>query len=305
MRVVPNVHDLGSEGPVLAIGNFDGVHVGHRALLARMREIADAEGRTAAVVTFFPPAKVLFAGASYLSSREEKLSLLTGFAPDAVAMVPFTHEYAATDKAEFLAQLASLSPRAIVVGEDFRFGRGREGGLDDLQHVPERLEVFRLLHDDHGPVKSSRIREHLASGEVEAAADLLGAPYLATGTVVRGEERGRTIQVPTANLDLPPEKALPVGVFAVRAETPAGSFGGMANVGPRPSFPGAPPALEAHLFEFDGDLYGATVTVHFLSLLRRQRRFDGLADLRAQLERDRQDALARLARDDGPDARSR
>lgn len=297
MKVVSEVGDLDLRGPVLAIGNFDGVHLGHRALLERMRELADEEGRPCAVVTFFPPAKVLFQGASFLNTSDEKVELLRPFAPDAVAMVAFTFEYAKTDKSEFLTELASLAPRAVVVGEDFRFGRGRSGGLDDLQHVPERLEVFRLRSDEHGVIRSSRVREHLSVGEVEAAARLLGQPYLASATVVRGQERGRTLGFPTANLNTPPQKALPIGVFAVLVDTPAGRYGGMANVGPRPSFPEEPPALEVHLFDFADDLYGQAITVRFIAQLRSQRRFDGLDDLREQLARDRREAQAVLADD--------
>ena len=238
MRVVNAVGELALAAPVLAIGNFDGVHRGHRALLARTRAWAQEENRTSGIVTFFPPAKVLFQGASYLTSREEKLALLEPFAPDAVAVVPFSRDYARTPKEAFLDELATLAPRAIVVGEDFRFGRDRAGGLDDLQHVPERLEVFGLERADGAAISSSRIREHLARGEVADANRLLGAPYLAIGRVVEGDRRGRTIGFPTANLEVPPGKALPHGVFAVDVDTPGGRFGGMANVGARPSFEG-------------------------------------------------------------------
>lgn len=300
MRIVSSVPELDVRGAVVAIGNFDGVHRGHRALLERMRQWADDEGRPSVVVTFFPPAKVLFQGASYLSSRDEKPELLRPFAPDAIAVVPFTHDYARTDKGAFLARLAELRPRAVVVGEDFRFGRNRAGGLDDLQHVPERLEVFGLRRDGDVPISSSRIREHLAAGEIAAANRLLGEPYLAMGPVIVGDRRGRSIGVPTANLELPPQKALPLGVFAVTVDAPHGTFGGMANVGPRPSFPGGAPRLEAHLFEFDGDLYGATLTVRFLTRLRGQRRFEGLDDLKAQLDADRIAARRALAQPPEP-----
>jgi riboflavin kinase/FMN adenylyltransferase len=297
---VTEVSALALEGAVLAIGNFDGVHRGHRALLARMRAWADEEGRASGIVTFFPPAKVLFQGASYLASREEKLALLAPFAPDAVAMVPFTHEYARTDKATFLRELATLAPRAIVVGEDFRFGRGRAGGLDDLQHVPERLEVFGLRHEGAAAISSSRIREHLARGEIGDANRLLGAPYLAIGRVIEGDRRGRSLGFPTANLEVAPEKALPLGVFAVEVDAPEGRFGGMANVGARPSFEGDPPPIEVHLFDFEGDLYGERLSLRFLARLRGQRRFDGLDQLTAQLEADREAALRILSgRDDG------
>ena len=291
MRVVTHLNDLAAEGGVLAIGNFDGVHRGHRLLLDRMREIAVREAVPSTVVTFFPPAKVFFSGAPYLASAAEKEALLASYAPDELLVQPFDAAFAATDAQTFLDALARCAPHTIVVGEDFRFGRARAGGLDELQHVPDRLEVIRLQHEGGEPISSSRIRAHLAEGDVEAANALLGAPYLAMGEVVHGDHRGRTIGYPTANVDLPSEKALPRGVFAVTVDVPdGGTHGGMANVGPRPTFPGEAPRLEAHLFDFEGDLYGRTVTVRFHAHLRDQRAFDGLDDLKRQLARDAQDA---------------
>lgn len=295
MRVEREVRALALDRPVLAIGAFDGVHLGHRALLARMRRLAHDEGRPSAVVTFFPPGKVLFQGVPFLASEAEKLQLLGTYAPEAVAMIPFTRAYARTDPATFLGELASLHPSAIVVGEDFRFGRDRAGGLDDLQHVPERMEVFRLLLDGEEPIKSSRIRDLLAAGDMTEAERLLGAPYRAHGRVVAGDRRGREIGVPTANVAVPEGKAMPHGVFAVRVDTPQGRYDGMANVGPRPSFPEGAPSLEANLFDFAGDLYDQEVTVHFLARLRGQRRFGGVDDLTRQLALDREAAQAALA----------
>ena len=296
MSVVEAVRDLPFPGGVVAIGNFDGVHVGHRTLLERTRSWAAQEGRSASVVTFFPPAKVLFQGLSFLASREEKLALLAPFAPDGVAMIRFDRAYARTDKRAFLDQLAALEPHAIVVGEDFRFGRDRAGGLDDLQHVPDRLEVFGLEHQGGEVISSSRIRDALATGDLATANRLLGAPYLVIGPVVHGDRRGRTIGFPTANLDLDPAKALPLGVFAVTVDTPFGRFGGMANVGSRPSFPDGAPRLEVHLFDFDRDLYGTSVSVRLRARVRGQRRFDGLEALTAQLRADETDARSLLAR---------
>ena len=145
-------------------------------------------------------------------------------------------------------------------------------------------------------IKSSHIRDLLHTGQVEEARKFLGYSYLVIGQVTPGDRRGRTIGYPTANIALPPEKALPLGVFAVRVETPQGRFGGMANVGPRPSYPDAPPSLEVYLFDFDGDLYGQTLRVSFEGFLRSQRKFAGLNDLRAQLGKDEQAARADLQR---------
>lgn len=297
MRVVEALTDPAARaavGAVVGIGNFDGVHLGHRALLERMRALADAHGRPAVVVTFFPPAKVLFGGASYLSSREEKLALLEAFAPDVVVVVPFDHAFAGTDASEFVARLAALEPTAFVVGRDFRFGEGRRGSVADLAAVAP-IEDVGVVTVDGERVASTWVRELLASGDVERAARLLGAPYPVTGRVAMGDQRGRTIGFPTANLSLDPAKALPLGVFAVTVATDAGTFGGMANVGPRPSFPDDPPSLEVHLFGFDGDLYDRTITVRFHRKLRDQRRFASLDELKAQLAADERAARAALA----------
>ncbi len=294
MKVVPNPSDLALKASVLCIGNFDGVHLGHQLLLGRLQQVAAETGTPSVVLTFFPPAKVVFRGKPYLSSADEKLHLLSAFQPDAVVMVPFSRDYAQTPKEQFLASVAHLNPKHLIVGEDFRFGRERSGGLDDLQHVTERLEVFSLERLGERVIKSSHIRELLRAGEVAEARKFLGYSYLAFGEVVRGDRRGRTIGFPTANIALPPEKALPLGVFAVRVETSKGKFGGMANVGPRPSYPDAPPSLEVYLFDFDGDLYGQTLRVSFEHFLRSQRKFSGLDDLKAQLDRDAQNAKALL-----------
>jgi riboflavin kinase/FMN adenylyltransferase len=280
---------------VLSIGNFDGVHVGHRALLARMREVADRHDLPATVITFFPPAKVLFGDATYLTSAEEKVELLGEFAPSGIAVIPFTTEFAKTDKRSFLSAVKSLAPHTIVVGEDFRFGRDRAGDLDDLRDVPEQLDVFTLHTFEGEIVKSSLIRECLEAGDIDRANALLGRPYRATGVVARGEQRGAAIGFPTANVMVSPRKALPRGVFAVRVRHHGRELSGMANVGDRPTFAEAPPSLEVHLFDFAGDLYGDSITVSFHAFLRSQRRFGGLDELKQQLSADAAAARSALA----------
>ena len=297
------LEDVRARGAVIAIGNFDGVHVGHRALLAHAADLARSAGAPWVVVSFFPPAKVLFGSAPYLSSRDEKHLLIRELGPDEVVILPFDRAFAATPAERFVEAIAALSPSAIVVGDDFRFGRGRGGSTEDLGRAAPRVEVLRLVAIGGEVVKSSSIRAALEAGDLERANRLLGAPYLVSGTVVQGDRRGRTIGVPTANLATPPDKALPAGVFAVTVDVPGrGRYGAMANVGPRPSFPGQAPGLEAHLFDFDGDLYGQDLTVRLLARLRGGRRFDGLDDLREQLVRDAlgaRDVLERVRSEGG------
>lgn len=285
-RLLTSLGAVTERGGAVCIGNFDGVHQGHRMLLARTLALADELGAPVIVVTFFPPARVLFEGATYLSTPEEKLVALAEYAPDVVVNLRFDRALASTDKAVWLAELAELAPSVIVVGEDFRFGHGRKGGLEDLREITPRLEPFALLELDGAPVKSSAIRDLLTSGDVEAAARLLGAPYLVRGVVGEGQRRGRSIGYPTANLAVPEGKALPQGVFAVTVTRSGRVFGGMANAGPRPTFAGEAPALEVHLFDFEGDLRGAQLDVRFLARLRGPRRFAGPAELKEQLAAD-------------------
>jgi riboflavin kinase/FMN adenylyltransferase len=295
MIVLESLEALTFKDGILCIGNFDGVHLGHQLLLAHMQSEA-RHGRPSAVITFDPPARVVFTGEKYLTSLEEKLHLIAPFQPTAVVAIPFDLDYARTDKAVFLAQLKALAPHTIIVGEDFRFGHQRAGGLDDLSHVTQKLEVFAMKQLDGVPVKSSHIRHLLVEGRVEEAKRFLGHPYLAIGPVVAGDRRGRQLGFPTANLALPSQKALPSGVFAVHVDTPAGRFGGMANVGPRPTFPSEAPALEVHLFDFEGDLYGQRLSVWFEAFIRHQQRFAGLEALKHQLIQDAAAAKHHLAR---------
>lgn len=294
MNVLHSLEALKLRDCILCIGNFDGVHLGHQLLLAHMQSSA-RQGHASAVITFDPPARVVFNNEKHLTSLEEKLLLLAPFHPAAVVAIPFDREYARTDKAVFLAQLSALAPHAVIVGEDFRFGHQRAGGLDDLSHVTHKLEVFGMKRLDGVTVKSSHIRQLLQAGQVEEAKRFLGHPYLAIGRVVEGDQRGRQLGFSTANLALPAPKALPLGVFAVSVDTPVGRFGGMANVGPRPSFPTEPPALEVHLFDFAGDLYGQQLTVWFEGFIRQQRRFFSLDELTSRLAHDAEQARALLA----------
>jgi len=282
-------------GTVIALGNFDGVHLGHRALLARAREHADELGVALVAVSFFPPAKVLFGDARFLTSETEKAALLTEAGASEVVVIPFDRAFAATPPDAFADAVAATAPAVVVVGEDFRFGRARSGGLDLLRATLPHLEVVPLELTAGEVTKSSLIREALAAADVARAEQLLGLPYRVTGLVGRGDRRGRTIGFPTLNVGTDPRKALPIGVFAVVVDTPAGRFDGVANVGPRPTFPDGAPALEAHLFGTDLDLYDRRVTVHLLEHLRAPRRFDGLEALRSQLALDARAARSALA----------
>lgn len=280
---------------VVAIGSFDGVHLGHQALLAQLKAKAREYRVPSVVYTFDPPTKVLMKGVEYLSSLPEKAELLALHGIDEVVAVPFTREFAARDKAEFLDDLRLLQPRAVVVGEDFYFGKARAGTAEDLRAVAADVAIVPIHGVSGEDIKSSRVRDYLRSGDVRAAAWLLGRPYAAQGVVVQGDQLGRTIGYPTANIRVPEGKAVPLGVYAVRVSNDKNQmWGGMANIGTRPTVGGLERRFEVNLFDFAGDLYGEELTVQFVERLRGEQKFDGLDALKAQLARDAEGARAAL-----------
>ena len=294
MTISDTISDLELKDTIVAIGNFDGVHLGHQMLLEHLKAQAAMHQKKSVIISFFPPAKVLLQGGKFLTNRKEKLDLLKLYEPDAVVMIPFNYDYAKLPKTRFMDDLHGLEPMQIIVGEDFRFGRRREGNINDLSKIARQVKVFSLKKDELGPISSSRIRELILSSKVAEAAKLLGRKYSLSSTVIRGLQRGRTIGFPTANMQVSKNKALPTGVFAVSVETDYGVFGGMANLGSRPSFAEAPPSIETHLFNFDEDLYDRIIKVNFHHFIRKEKTFSGLKELKEQLKLDKEAAIKLL-----------
>jgi riboflavin kinase/FMN adenylyltransferase len=274
---------------VVAIGSFDGLHLGHQHLIRRAQSEARSRHIPLLVYTFDPPSKVFMKREGFLTDLSEKLELLRGLGVEIALIVPFNEAFSRRTKGEFLSDLRTLEAQHIFVGEDFRFGQGRAGGLEDLNAVAP-THILPLLELNGGPVKSSRIRELLHEGEVDGARLLLGRAYVARGIVQEGDKLGRQLGFPTANIEVAPLKILPMGVFVVRVQTSQGKFGGMANVGYRPTVAGRTLRLEVHLFGFAGDLYGQELSVEFLTRLRGERKFDSLEALKAQLAQDAESA---------------
>lgn len=313
MRVIRGLHNLtpADRGCVATIGNFDGVHRGHQAILQQCREHAARLQAPLTVVVFEPQPREFFAGEQApprLTRLREKVRLLMDHGAERVLCLPFNDALRSLTGREFIDQvlIEGLGVKHLVVGDDFRFGCDRRGDFTLLEAVGREqgfgVEHTRTFTVDDERVSSSRVRTLLASGNFYAAATLLGRAYSLSGRVVRDQQLGRTIGVPTANLPLLPQPLTLRGVFAVVAELDDGArYPGVANVGFRPTVGSERPTLEVHLFDFDGDLYGKRCTVYPCARLRGEVKFDDFDALKAQIERDQANARRYLADYHGAD----
>ncbi len=299
-------------GAVVTLGTFDGLHRGHQAVLAEVRERARAKRLTSVLVTFDPhPLAVVNPAAApkLLTLPDEKRELVAAQGIDQFVLLPFTPAVAQLDAEAFVRRLCdAYAMRELVMGYDHGFGRGRAGDVELVKRLGSSAQfavtVVAAVQDDGQPISSTLIRTGVAHGDLDAAARWLGRPYGTRGRVVRGAGRGRTIGVPTVNLEPPdPRKLLPPdGVYAVRVtigDRQPGrgqQYGGMMNQGPRPTFGEQARTLEIHLFDFAGELYGETIAVEWVRRLRDVQAFASREALVAQLERDRQAARATLNR---------
>jgi riboflavin kinase/FMN adenylyltransferase len=281
----------------VAIGNFDGVHLGHRALIARAKELAEANGAITVALTFDPhPSAVVgrCIAPPMISSLERRLELLEAAGADAVVVEPFTQELAGKAPHAFIDDvvLFALRARAIVVGYDFTYGHGRAGTTDALRAHGARagIEVGIVpAVEVNGEVASStKIRTYLRDGNVRAAASLLGRPWDVDGVVVHGAKRGRTIGIPTANIAPASELVIAPGIYAVTLETPnRRPMPAVASLGRNPTFvEQGGLVLEVHVLDFDGDLYDQRVRTTFVSRIRDELKFDSVDALVAQIHRD-------------------
>ncbi len=297
--------------PIVTVGNFDGIHLGHQAILSTVVRRAGDLGGEAVVYTFEPhPRKVLRpeSAPGLLTTLDQKIELLAGHGVDAVIVEPFTLEFARTDAESFIRECLRrrIRPVEVYVGYDFHFGRDRAGSMRLLTELGPRLgfavTIVPEVTVDEGDVNSTRIRRLLADGLPELAARMLGRPYAVRGSVVRGDERGRTLGFPTANLD-PESEVLPAtGVYAAElrlldtGDPPAETrLPAVANVGHRPTFEeGGALLAEVHAIDWSGDLYGRRVELAFALRLRGERRFPDVEALRAQIAADVDEARRRL-----------
>jgi len=315
MKVFPGFEAArgGLAGCAVALGNFDGVHLGHQALFREAVARARARGAAAVAATFDPhPGKVL---APQLAPRllmplGRRLALMESCGLDAVVVQPFDRAYAGLGPQGFLERdlFGALAPGDVVVGPDFTFGRGREGTVLSLRKACEERGVgfaeVPAVTCEGVVVSSTKVREFVAEGRVEAAARLLGRPFELCGEVVHGRGRGRTFGFPTANLAIESEVRPRTGVYAVRVFF-AGEFrGGAANIGIKPTFGERDLTIEIFLFDFEGDLYGQRIAVEFVERLRNEQHFASVEELAAEISRDCDRAREALARVEPPGPQS-
>jgi len=285
-------------GSTVTVGSFDGVHLGHEAVLREIARRAMAQGRASVLVTFEPhPLEVVNPQAAppLLTTDAERREILAQLPLDYVLFLRFDRRLASFTPEEFVDRvlLDRCHMRELVIGHDHGFGRGRSGNTETLRQLGAQrgfdVDVIEVVDSGDQHISSSRIRRAVAGGDLATAARMLGRPYQVSGQVVPGERRGRLVGVPTINLSaVPPQKLLPPdGVYAVRVEWRGGRADGMMNQGPKPTFADGRRTLEAHLFDFDGDLYGEWVRIEWVERLRDVERFPSVEALKQQLDRDR------------------
>ncbi len=283
--------------PVVTLGNFDGVHLGHRRLLEETRRLAEELKGTSVVATFEPhPRRVLRpeADLKLLTTFEERLALFKEAGMEAILVIPFTSSLAALPAEEFVEEylVYGLRARGVVVGYDYRFGKKRKGDTELLKRLGEKYNFSVIVvppqRVNGTVISSSLIRELLEKGRVEEAARLLGRPYSVKGKVIKGHGRGVQLGFPTANLEVPREKLIPaLGVYAVRVVVfDGGRLSGVANIGYKPTFSDKELSFEVHIFNFNGNLYGKTITVEFIKYIRPELKFPSSSALKEQIHKD-------------------
>jgi riboflavin kinase / FMN adenylyltransferase len=293
-------------GTTVTVGSFDGVHLGHQAVLQEIGRRARTAGRASVLVTFDPhPLEVVNPGAApaLLTTGAERLEILVQSPLDYVLLLRFDRYLAGLTPEDFVREilLTRCDVRELVIGHDHGFGRGRSGDVETLRRMGAeagfQVDVVPPVDFGGQHVSSSRIRRAVAGGDLLTAGAMLGRPYGVVGRVGQGDRRGRLLGVPTINLtEISARKLLPPdGVYAVVVEWREGRAGGMMSQGPRPTFQDPRRTLEAHLFDFEGDLYGEWVRLEWVERLRDIERFDSIEQLKTKMDTDRQRALAVLA----------
>lgn len=309
MKVYHNIKDFSAPFPIVTMGMFDGVHLGHKVILDRLKELSDEKNGDPVVITFWPHPRLVLKNGNgnlrYLSTIDEKLLLLEKAGVEHAIILPFTPELSQKTACEFIEEILVeiVGIKYLIAGFDHHFGKDRKGALEDLNLCAkkfgfevEKLEAFYL---DDELISSTLIRDQIELGYIPEANRLLGYDYFLLGKVVAGNKIGRSIGFPTANIELTDgHKLRPgIGVYAVEVIYNQHNFQGMLNIGIRPTIDEATKvkSIEVHIFDFDKDIYGHEVSVVFKKKIREEKKFDSVAELQKQLEVDRMTVKALLS----------
>ncbi|HSI78102.1 MAG TPA: bifunctional riboflavin kinase/FAD synthetase [Lunatimonas sp.] len=300
MKIYHNFNDFQPiPHAVVTIGTFDGVHLGHQKILNRLRILADQSHGETVLITFWPHPRMVLRPDSHniklLSTFEEKNRLLEEFGIDYLVSIPFTKAFSETSSEEFIHHILieKIQTKVLVIGYDHKFGKGREGGFEHLHANQERygfeLEEIPREDIDSIGISSTKIRQALETGDVVSANNFLGRPYALRGKVIQGNQIGRSIGFPTANIEIADvNKLIPGdGAYIVQAFVEGKTVNGILNIGHRPTLSGLNKTIEVHLFDFDRTIYGVDIDISFLEFLRPEKKFSDLAELKEQLEKDR------------------
>jgi riboflavin kinase/FMN adenylyltransferase len=299
--------ELGKLSPqkdtVLTIGVFDGVHLGHRHLISKLKELAREQGSLSGVITFSQHPQEVLSPRNWLPSLnglEQRTTLLKKEGADFVIPLSFTPELANLSPERFLKLLKeNLKMKGLVVGPDFALGKNREGDIDTLRRLGKemgfKVTVVPPMTIDGETVSSTAIRQALAEGDMEKVQKLLGRPFRLQGRVGGGDKRGKKLGFPTANIEVAPGQALPAGgVYACRAYISGKAYSAMTNMGTRPTFGGGPQTIETYLLDYKGDLYGQELAIDIIERLRDEKKFDTPEQLKEQIAQDVRQGRARL-----------
>ncbi len=306
VKIHSDLKNFCAENPVLTIGTFDGVHLGHRKIIDRLREISIAIGGESVIFTFDPhPRKVVAPGETnlrLLTTLAEKIELFEQSGIDHLIIYPFTPEFANLSYEQFVEQIlvAQIRTKYLVVGYDHKFGKDRQGGFEFLKKCADRhefqIEKLDVLLMNEAHISSTKIREAIQDGDIETANAFLGYRFSLHGKVVEGQKLGRKIQFPTANIEASdPDKIIPgYGVYAVQVKVKNQIYKGMLNIGSRPTVNNNADhrSIEVHILDFDADIYGQFVELTFFKKLRTEQKFGSLDKLKEQLARDKTDTIA-------------
>lgn len=284
---------------VVTIGTFDGVHLGHRKIIAGIRELAESTGGETVLLTFFPHPRMILhpedESIKLINTMAEKAELLEALGIEHLIITPFSRDFSNQTAEEYIRDVLvnKIGTKKIVIGYDHRFGKDRQGGLKDLLRLGPvyGFEVVEIPEQDINEVavSSTRIRSALLAGNIELANTFLGYPFYITGTVVRGDQLGRQIGYPTANMVIAERyKLIPShGIFAARVKVDGKVYGGMAYIGSRPTINGLTRNIEVNIFDFDQDIYNRRIQMQFLNFVRDDMKFDSMEALKVQIAKDK------------------